>query len=72
MLHTHKPMSEADVKAMQERIEAHRAICKRVLGDKYICHPEMQVTRKDVKTIKSIVITKHGDGRLPEIIPIFF
>lgn len=51
MLHTHKPISDAEAKAMHERAMARAEICKRVLGEKYICHPVRQVKRKDARQI---------------------
>jgi hypothetical protein len=50
MLHTHKPMTDEAIKAMQARTAARVAICQRVLGVKYICHPSQQIERRiDIK-----------------------
>jgi hypothetical protein len=40
-------MTDEQIKAMQERIEARRAICRRVLGKNYAHHPANFVQRKD-------------------------
>lgn len=46
MLFTRKPLTDADVQAMQERLEKRRAICRRAMGETYIGHPAQQVQKQ--------------------------
>ncbi len=50
MMHTHKQQSLDKASQMAARNAARVAIAKRVLGEKYLCHPAQHVTRKDAET----------------------
>lgn len=47
MLHTRKPQTEENARAMAERNAKRVTIAKRMMGAKYACHPVNRVQRRD-------------------------